>query len=95
MITLVVAYTFPSEKLAEAQGYLRQLVEPTRAEPGCRTYEVHRSKDDPRSFLFYEQYDDEAAVDTHRASAHFERFGKNGIQAIAESRVANLYVPFS
>ncbi len=95
MITLVVTYTFPEAQLADAEHHLRALIEPTRSEPGCRTYEISRSKDDPRSFLFYEQYDDEAAIEAHRASDHFQRFGKNGIQPIAESRVASLYVPFS
>lgn len=95
MITLAVTYVFPDEKLAEAEGYLRALIAPTRAEPGCRTYEISRAKDDPRTFLFYERYDDEAALDAHRASPHFERFGKGGIQTIAQSRVATLYHPFS
>ncbi len=95
MITLAVNYTFSAEHLAEAEGYLRELVAPTRAEPGCRTYEIYRSKDDPHAFFFYEQYDDEAAIDAHRSSAHFERFGKNGIQKIAASRVAALYETFA
>lgn len=95
MITLAVNYTFAAENLAEAEGYLRELVAPTRAEPGCRTYEIFRSKDDPHAFLFFEQYDDEAAIDAHRASPHFERFGKNGIQSIAATRVAALYENFA
>ncbi|GAC1309767.1 MAG: hypothetical protein NVSMB21_16740 [Vulcanimicrobiaceae bacterium] len=95
MITLAVTYVFRAETLARAEGHLRDLIAPTRAEPGCRTYEIFRAKDDPHAFLFFEQYDDEAALDAHRASTHFERFGKNGIQTIAERRVATLYESFS
>jgi len=95
MITLAVTYVFPPEKLGEAETYLRALIQATQSEPGCRTYEIHRGKDNPRAFLIYEQYDDEAAVAAHRASPHFERFGTNGIQPLAEQRVATLYVPFS
>lgn len=95
MITLAVNYVFHADTLAEAEGYLRELVGPTRAEPGCRTYEIFRSNDDPNAFMFFEQYDDEAALDAHRASPHFDRFGKNGIQKIAASRVATLYGSFS
>lgn len=95
MITLAVTYVFRAGHEAEAEGFLRELIAATRREPGCRTYEIHRSKDDPRTFFLYEQYDDEAALDAHRASPHFERFGKNGIQTIAQSRTAALYVPFS
>lgn len=95
MITVAVSYVFVAEKLAEAEGYLRELIVQTRKEPGCRTYEVSRSKEDARAFFLYERYDDEAALDAHRASPHFLRYGKNGIQTIAESRVATLYELFS
>ena len=95
MINLCVTYVFAPEKLAEAEGYLRALIAPSRAEPGCRTYEISRSKDDPHTFLIFEQYDDEAAIDAHRATSHFQQYGKNGIAAIAQSRVAGLYLPFS
>ncbi len=95
MITLAVTYVFAADKLAQAEGCLRELISPSRREPGCRTYEIHRAKDDPRTFLLYEQYDDEAAIEAHRASPHFIRYGKDGIATIAEDRVAALYVPFS
>lgn len=95
MITLVVTYVFHAETLAEAEDCLRALIAPSRAEPGCRTYEISRSKDDRRTFLIFEQYDDEAALEAHRATDHFLRYGKNGIATLAESRVATLYDPFA
>lgn len=95
MVTLIVSYVFPADRLAEAETHLRALIAPTRAEPGCRAYELSRSKDDPRAFVFFEQYDDDAALEAHRASDHFARHGKNGIQALAERRVATLYEPFA
>ena len=42
-----------------------------QAEPGCRMYQVHRSPSDPQQFFIYEQYDDQAALDAHRAAPHF------------------------
>lgn len=95
MKTLAVTYTFPPEKVAEAEGNLRELMAPTRSEPGCRTYEIFRSENDPCAFFLFEQYDDDAAIEAHRASPYFERFAKNGIQRIATSRVATLYAPFA
>ncbi|MBK9117785.1 MAG: antibiotic biosynthesis monooxygenase [Betaproteobacteria bacterium] len=44
------------------------------AEPGCLVYRVHRSTRDPRLFVFYEQYADEAAFDAHRNSPHIAAF---------------------
>ena|SRR5690349_8993413 len=52
---------------------LEELARASNAEPGCRLYQPHRATDDPRSFLIYEQYDDEAAFEEHIASEHFKR----------------------
>ena len=46
----------------------------TVAEPGCRAFVVNRSQDDGDRFVLYEQYDDEAAFEAHRASPHFKRY---------------------
>lgn len=94
MITLVVNYLIRAGREAEAERYLRELISHSRREPGCRTYNVHRSIEEPREFLIYEQYDDAAALDAHRAAPHFAEFGKNGLQTIAERRVAATYEPF-
>ena len=42
------------------------LQEHSRKEPGCLLYIGHQSTEDPRKFLFYEQYKDAAALDAHR-----------------------------
>ena len=44
----------------------------SRQEPGCRMFITHRAVDDPRTFLLYEQYDDEAAFKAHTETQHFK-----------------------
>ena len=44
------------------------------AEPGCLAYRVHRSAGDPALFVFYEQYVDEAAFETHRNAPHIATY---------------------
>ena len=56
--------------LTEQAGVVRA------AEPGCLVYRVHRSTQDPLSFLFYETYVDEAAYELHRAAPHLAAFRK-------------------
>ena len=56
-------------------------------------YLAHRSADDPRKFFLYEQYDDRAALDAHRASDHFADFATGGLFQIVESRTPELYEP--
>jgi autoinducer 2-degrading protein len=42
-----------------------------RDEPGCRRFDVLRDNADPRHYLLYELYDDEAAFLAHRSMPHF------------------------
>lgn len=79
----------------EAVGLFKQLTAATRTEPGCRLYQVHRSLDDPRRFFIYEQYDDQVALDAHRATPHFEQYAKNGLFPLLESRSPALYEPLA
>src|SRR5260221_1675856 len=43
--------------------YIRVLQEHSRKEPGCLMYVGHQSTEDPRKFMFYEQYKDQAALE--------------------------------
>ncbi len=93
MICLAVTFVVKPGHEDEAIGLFARLTEATRAEPGCRMYLAHRSADDPRRFFLYEQYDDRAALDAHRASEHFARLAAGGLFAIVESRSPELYEP--
>lgn len=53
---------------------MRQHAALSRAEPGCRLFEVAQDTADPTLFLLYERYDDEAAYVAHRATPHYKRF---------------------
>ena len=93
MICVAVTYVIKPGHEDEAIALFAKLTEQTRTEPGCRMYQAHRSTSDPRRFFLYEQYDDQAALDAHRASAHFVQFVKNGLFPIIESRTPELYEP--
>jgi quinol monooxygenase YgiN len=91
MICLAVTYVIQAGHEDEAVALFRELIPATRAEPGCRMYLVHRSTTNARKFFLYEQYDDQLALEEHRASPHFERLVKNGLFGILESREPELY----
>ena len=93
MICVAVTYVILSGHEEEAVRLLGLLTEATRAEPGCRMYQAHRSIADARRFFLYEQYEDQAALDSHRAAPHFDRYVKNGLFKILESRLPELYQP--
>lgn len=55
----------------EAGTQLRSLIGPTREEPGCITYLLHRDPENPSKFMFYEEFASEAALQEHTRSPHF------------------------
>ena len=69
----------------------RELAEASRGEPGCEAYVPCRHPEDPRSFLFYEQYRDKAAFEEHGASEHFQRLAVGGLFELLESRERTFY----
>ena len=42
-----------------------------RDEPGCLRFDVLQDNTDPNKFFFYEVYEDEKAVEAHRAAPHY------------------------
>ena len=49
---------------------LRNLVEPSRCDPGCLNYDLHRSVETPGLFLFYENWATKADWEAHMATPH-------------------------
>jgi quinol monooxygenase YgiN len=60
----------------ELRHQLQRLVTPTRAEPGCVTYELSESKKEPGHFLFYEVWKSDADLDEHFQTPHMKAIGK-------------------
>lgn len=54
-----------------ARGFSRECLE---SEPGCWQFDVVLLDEPSAGVLFYEAYDDEAAFEMHRRSAHLARF---------------------
>lgn len=53
---------------------LRDVVGPSRAEPGCRAIDAYRSTREPRLFYIHSRWVDEAAFETHAGLPHTVRF---------------------
>jgi quinol monooxygenase YgiN len=82
---------FLSEDRSEITEILYALALATRQEPGCVSYVPHRVDGDPDTVLIYEQYQDQAALEAHRASTHFRRYAIGGLfQRMKDRSVENL-----
>ncbi|MFO1202553.1 MAG: putative quinol monooxygenase [Tabrizicola sp.] len=72
MYTIIGTVTARPETREELAGLLAAQVAPTRAEKGCINYDFHVDAADPCVFVFYENWIDRAALDTHLAMPHLQ-----------------------
>jgi len=93
MVCLAVTYLVLPNREDEAVALFQKLTRATRGEKGCRLYQAHRSLSEPRRFFLYEVYDDEAALQAHRQSLHFDELVQRGLFRIIENRTPELYAP--
>lgn len=91
MIVLKVDMLVKPGAEEKCKEYIRILQEHSRREPGCVMYVGHQSAENPRKFLFYEQYRDQAAFDAHRAAPYYKQYVEGGLAPIMEQRTRELY----
>jgi quinol monooxygenase YgiN len=72
-ITLTAKLTIKAGKEKEFETLMKEVVPKVRQEPGNRVYTMLRSKSDPRVFLFFEEYADQAAIQAH--GRHLKELG--------------------
>jgi quinol monooxygenase YgiN len=74
MLLVTVTLEIAPERAEAFRDRILRQAEDSRAEPGCRRFEVWCDTGDCTRVFLFEIYDDRAAFDTHLASAHFKDF---------------------
>ena len=74
---------------------LPHVVRGTTSEPGNLFYQVHQHNSDPSTLILFEGYSDEAALDFHRKSEHFQTLVVGKIVPLLESREVILSTPLT
>ena len=88
---VVVAQWLAKEGMAdEIAAVLKTAVMNSRAEPGCVLFMANRSLENPRKFVLYEQFRDEAAFQAHLATDSFKENVLGKIVPMLESRVREI-----
>lgn len=89
----VIAARYYLRKGTEEQALaLLQLVVPlARAEPGCVTYTVNQSRDDPRLILMFERFVDEAAFLEHVAAPYVQEIVVGKVFPMIDKRERELF----
>lgn len=70
--TVVALLTSKPEEREALRAILLAQVEPTRAEPGCLSYELHVDGTDGCVFMFYENWRSRADLDAHMTMPHLK-----------------------
>ncbi|AXC13213.1 Antibiotic biosynthesis monooxygenase [Acidisarcina polymorpha] len=86
MVTFTVRMRFSHDDRDKVAEILRNLAHASRQEPGCVAYVPHQVDGDAETILIYEQYRDQAAVDAHRATPHFQQYAVGGLYQLMKDR---------
>ncbi|MFE2411564.1 putative quinol monooxygenase [Kitasatospora sp. NPDC059408] len=69
-ISVIVTMKAKPGREAEMRAQARSMIEPSRAEPGCLSYNNYVDPEDPYSWVVIEEWASRAAFETHMASPH-------------------------
>jgi (4S)-4-hydroxy-5-phosphonooxypentane-2,3-dione isomerase len=95
MVVLAVTWMAKAGKETEVAEIFSKLTAESRKEPGCAMYQVHRHRTEPRRFFIYEQYKDDAALESHRGTPHFRQHAKKELPKVADRVDGQLYEPLA
>ncbi len=87
MLTLVAMVKAKPENRNLVRMKCLCMLEPTRKEEGCVTYDFHDDNDDENIFVFIENWEDEEALAKHGDSKHLRDF-KQGLDDYGAELIA-------
>ena len=73
MYVVIARWVAREGEEADVERVLKLMAPISRDESGCREFIVLRSTVEPRTYLLYEVYDDQAAWLAHRETEHFKK----------------------
>ena len=92
MIALVVSLQVKEDSLEQFLEAITENAERSFGdEAGCHYFDVSRDRADPTRFILYEIYEDEAAIEAHRASPHYAEWRKAADACIVEGGQVNTF----
>ncbi len=71
-ITKRVTFIAKEDSIDKMKELLSAMVEPSKAEDGCIFYDIFQYENNRAKFMAVETWRDEAALDGHKASAHYK-----------------------
>lgn len=88
MIIVSGSMQLSPDSLTKALELVRPLIAATRAEVGNRAYGFYLDPEQPGGVHLYEEWEDQAAIDTHNASDHLATF----MASMAELEISSIEI---
>ncbi|MBN1333626.1 MAG: antibiotic biosynthesis monooxygenase [Synergistales bacterium] len=90
MIQVVAKALVKEEKIGEYKEVAYTLIEMTRKEKGCISYELFQDRDDPRIMTFIERWQDMESLEEHFQAEHFKSLVPQ-LKDLRQSSELNIY----
>ena len=88
-VRVIARFVAGNGKEDRLRAVLQGMLAPTRAESGCKLYELYESNSEGR-FYIYEIYESQAALDQHAASPHFKHLQQTVGELLEEPFEVNI-----
>jgi quinol monooxygenase YgiN len=73
-LTKKVVFVAKEDSISELKALLETMIEPSRAEDGCLLYNIYQLKNDPKTFVVVETWEDEAKLKGHQNTEHYKHY---------------------
>jgi len=70
-ITKKVVFVAKDEAIEELKALLGTMVQASKIEEGCLLYNIYQMKEKPTTFVVIEAWENDAALEGHKQSAHY------------------------
>ena len=82
-----IAHEHSVEKLREL---LTTMIQASKDEDGCLLYDIFQYEDEPTKFTVIESWENEAALNGHKLSAHYKHYKATYVPYTTEKYSSNL-----
>ena len=83
-ITVIARFKAMEGMDAKLKELLLTLIEPSRSDEGCISYELHQAINDPALFIFYEIWQSKEYLDKHSTTSHVQHCRSKAKNLLAE-----------
>ncbi|MDG3086480.1 putative quinol monooxygenase [Vibrio hannami] len=73
-LTIVANIIAKEDKIELVKAELLKLIDITRAEEGCINYDLHQDNENPKHFLFYENWESRELWQAHMGNQHLKEY---------------------